>query len=222
MVKVQRRQVPREVDDKVLKADLESYKEKALTLGANAAEVIPASYVQVDERVRLKCLVPRCFYAGTSPHCPPHTPEPEFMRQALSKYSWAVLYKVDIQPLEEYIPAKRGAPTRNPDKTWSYHDKISEITGTIEGMAFREGYHLAMGFSGGSCKATFCRGMFCRVLDSGICPNFLRARPSMEGVGIDVISLALKLGWDVYPVCYVETDPASIPRAVSIGIVLVH
>jgi hypothetical protein len=75
-----------------LLADLEKYRRMALELGATDAKVIPASMVTVDERVRLKCSFPRCHLYGETPNCPPYTPEPEFMRKALSKYSYAVLF----------------------------------------------------------------------------------------------------------------------------------
>ena len=52
----------------------------ALELGAEAAQVIPAATVVVDDRVALKCAVPKCFGYGTCANCPPHAPSPEQMR----------------------------------------------------------------------------------------------------------------------------------------------
>ena len=54
---IQRKPIPAEVSGEELKAHLESYQQKALELGASAAEVIPASLVSVDERVR--CVIRR-------------------------------------------------------------------------------------------------------------------------------------------------------------------
>jgi hypothetical protein len=45
--------------DEVVRADLERYCALALGAGASAAAIIPASDVPIDERVRLKCVVPR-------------------------------------------------------------------------------------------------------------------------------------------------------------------
>ena len=45
--------------DAIVKANLERYRELALALGASDAVIVPAGDVTVDERVRLKCLVPR-------------------------------------------------------------------------------------------------------------------------------------------------------------------
>ena len=76
------------VDGGTLQADLARYHELALESGASAAVAIPASDVVVDERVRLKCLVPRCLRAGETPNCPPHTPDLDLIRRAFSLYSW--------------------------------------------------------------------------------------------------------------------------------------
>ena len=58
------------VSDEQLRADLERYRQLALDEGASDAAILAASEVVVDERVRLKCLVPRCLRAGETPNCP--------------------------------------------------------------------------------------------------------------------------------------------------------
>ena len=57
--------------EETVKANLECYRELALELGASEAAIIPAGDVIIDERVRLKCVVPRCLRAGETPNCPP-------------------------------------------------------------------------------------------------------------------------------------------------------
>ena len=64
------------VDEETLRADLARYCAMALELGASGAAIIPASDVVIDERVRLKCVVPRCFRAGETPYCPPACTRP--------------------------------------------------------------------------------------------------------------------------------------------------
>ena len=54
-----------------LPQDLERYREKALELGATRAAVIETQEIPVDERVTLKCQIPRCFGYGAGAHCPP-------------------------------------------------------------------------------------------------------------------------------------------------------
>ena len=79
-----------EVSDGALRADLERYREIALELGASDATIIPAEWISVDERVRLKCLVPRCLRAGETPNCPPNAPDLDLVRRALERFSWAI------------------------------------------------------------------------------------------------------------------------------------
>ena len=92
--------------EETLKTNLEHYHQLTLELGASEATIIPAGDVIVDERVRLKCLVPRCLRAGETPNCPPHAPELDLIRKALDKFSWAVLFKCNVGPLEEYAPGR--------------------------------------------------------------------------------------------------------------------
>jgi len=210
------RLISAEVSEGILKADLERYKQKALELGTSQVEVIPAQWVQVDERVRLKCLVPRCFNYGQCVYCPPYSPEPEFMRQAFSRFRWAVLLRNYVVPVEDYADISRYQ-----SHALKHGRKTSEIVAKIEIMAFADGYYLAVGFSSGSCRDSLCGSTLCQVLDSGRCRFPFRARPSMEAVGIDVFGLATKIGWEMYPI-YNGVDPRLVPCASSIGIVFIH
>ena len=45
--------------------DLERYRRRALELGATDARVVKAEDIPVDDRVTLKCRIPRCFGYGT-------------------------------------------------------------------------------------------------------------------------------------------------------------
>jgi predicted metal-binding protein len=47
---------------------------EANQLGATKAKIIPVSFIVVDERVRLKCLVPLCDKYNQHLMCPPHLP----------------------------------------------------------------------------------------------------------------------------------------------------
>lgn len=213
--------VPREVSEETLRADIERYKEIALELGASACEIIPADWVSVDERVRLKCFVPRCYRVGESPNCPPYTPGTDEVRRALIKYQWAILFKINVEPLSDYLPSQSRSPSQRRQVLF-YHRKTNEVVCELEGLAFRDGYYLAMGFGGGSCKDYLCNGLVCQFLDSGRCRLPLRARPAMEAMGINVFELITRVGWEVYPLTYAEEDPSSIPCAISVGIVFIH
>jgi predicted metal-binding protein len=206
------------VTEEILQADLERYRQVAIGAGASAAVVIPASDVVVDERVRLKCLVPRCLRAGETPNCPPNAPDLDLVRQALGRFSWAVLFKCDVGPLEDYAPGS-GKTRDEKRRVLSYHRAGSEVVYALERQAFEDGYHLAMGLGGGSCKDYLCQGMLCQFLDSGRCRFPHRSRPAMEAMGIDVLGLIRKVGWKTYALL---DDLSAIPCGITVGIVFIH
>jgi predicted metal-binding protein len=201
----------------VLKANLERYRELALDSGASDAAIIPADEVAVDERVRLKCLVPRCLRAGETPNCPPNAPDLDLSREALARFFWAVLFKCQVEPMEDYAP-RRGQTAAEKRRVLSFHRQSSEVIFALERQAYKDGYHLALGFGGGSCKDYLCQGRLCQFLDSGRCRFPHRARPAMEAMGIDVISLINKVGWQAYALV---DDLSKVPCAVTVGIVFI-
>ncbi len=209
------RLISAQVTEETLKKDLENYRQKALQLGASQTEVVPAHWVQIDERVRLKCMVPPCPNYGRTACCPPLGFEPEFMRKALSRYNWAVLFKNDV-PAEDFADIKRYYPHGQ-----KHQRQSMKIAGGIETLAFADGYYFAVGFGAGGCRDTLCNGGLCKMLDSGRCPFILIARPSMEAVGIDVYGLVTKVGWEIYPI-YKSVDPKLVPSAISVGIVFIQ
>jgi len=205
------------MSEETLRADLERYRELALELGASEAVIIPASYITIDERVRLKCVVPRCLRAGETPNCPPYAPDLDLVRRALSRFSWAILLKCDVEPLEDYVPG-RGTTKAEQRRTLSFHKKSAEAICELERQAYKDGHHLAMGFGGGSCKDYLCQGLICQFLDSGRCRFPHRARPAMEAVGMDVVALLNKVGWEAYALL---GDLSLVPCAITVGIVFI-
>ena len=209
------RLIPLDVAPDTLRKDLEDLRQKALELGASLAEIMPADLVEVDERVRLKCLIPMCPHYGRSAYCPPHAPDLELARRALHRYKWAILFALDVLPVSEFAdrPVQKQAGV-----AWT--GKNMEIAGRLETTAFGKGYHLAMAMSQFSCNAALCNSAPCKVLEGAKCAHPLKARPSMEAMGIDVFRLVRKAGWEIYPI-YRTVDPSAVPRALSVGIVFV-
>ncbi|KPL25365.1 MAG: hypothetical protein AMJ93_00205 [Anaerolineae bacterium SM23_84] len=205
------------VSEGTLQADLERYRQMALDLGASGAAILPAREVVIDERVRLKCTVPRCLRAGETPNCPPYAPDLDLVRKAVSRYSWAVLIKCNVEPLEDYAPGA-GKTKEEKRRVLSFHEQSGKVVTALERQAYKDGYHLAMGFGGGSCKDYLCKGMICQYLDSGRCRFPHRARPAMEAVGIDVLDLVHKAGWEAYALL---DDLSCVPCAITVGIVFV-
>ena len=203
--------------EETVRANLERYRHLALESGAADAVIIPAAEVAVDERVRLKCLVPRCLRAGETPNCPPNAPDLSLVREALGRFSWALLFKCEVGPLEEYAPGS-GQTKEEKRRVLSFHRQGSDVIYALERQAYKDGYHLALGFGGGSCKDYLCQGMLCQFLDSGRCRFPHRSRPAMEAMGIDVISLINRVGWQAYALL---DDLDKIPCAITVGIVFV-
>ena len=204
------------VPEDILRKDLEIFRQKALDLGASMAEIIPANWVEIDERVRLKCSIPLCPSYDKNIFCPPHGPSLELMRKALTRYSRAILFAIDVIPVDEFADRskERGAVVK-----WA--KKCLEITGRIETLAFGSGYYLATGLGQYSCLRILCGQERCLVLEGSDCPYPLKSRPSMEGIGIDVYRLVTKAGWDIYPI-YRSVDYKEVPRALSVGIVFIY
>jgi predicted metal-binding protein len=100
--------------------------------------------------------------------------------------------------------------------------KTFEIVSKVESEAFYDGYYLAMGFACGSCKSVFCPNIDCEaLLPGGACRYPLKARPSMEAVGINAYAMAARIGWDIYPVG-VSISPDEVPSGSALGLVLIY
>lgn len=203
--------------DKYIAKNLELYVRKAIEFGASDARIISARDVVVDERVRLKCSVPKCHLFGSSPSCPPYSPALDEVRRAISRYKYAILLKNDVVPKEDFVDSKQWLKGHE-----KHQGKTNRIVSELEALAFNDGYYLAMGFAAGGCKTALCSGMTCQYLDSGRCKYPLRSRPSMEGVGIDVFDLVSRVGWDIYPVAHEDVDIDSVKCAISVGIVFIY
>lgn len=196
-------------------ADLDRYRARALELGASRARVIAAEEIPVDARVTLKCRVPRCFGYGTCAHCPPHAMEPDELRDYLRGYRWAVFFTKDVPP--EVIARNRDTIR---ERIQVYRE-VFEIVNTLESMAFYDGHYLAFGLGAGSCRHSLCADAEnCRALQGEKCRFALKARPSLEAVGVDVFRMATSLGWDIYPIGS-DARPENIPKGTLAGLVVV-
>jgi len=202
-------------DSKNLQADLERYRVKAIELGASRAAIVNTQDIPVDEAVTLKCQVPRCFGYGVCAHCPPHTLKPAEIQEHLKKFRYAIFFTVDV-PSEVIVRDKATIRERI-----AAYQEIYEIVSSLESAAFYDGYYLSFGFGAGSCRHTFCGQLdSCAALEGKKCRFALRARPSMEAVGIDAFKMAAQAGWDIYPIGS-NAKAAEVPKGVLAGIVIV-
>ena len=210
------RKIRKKVIKKVLKEDLEKYRCMALELGATDAKIIKADQVILDERVQMKCTYPKCDFYGTNAQCPPYTGDIEQTRRVLKAYQYAIMFMLKV-------PSKNVAGPNVTKRRLAVpvQRKIAEIVLKIEGTAFYDGYYFALGFASGPCKIIWCPNVNCAALNPGSACRFpLKARSSMEGVGMDVYAMATRAGWDIYP-CGKSTSPKDIPHGTELGLILI-
>ena len=195
---------------------MEKYRLCAIELGATDAKVITMDTVLIDERVVAKCAYPRCSGYGTNVNCPPYAMSPDQLRKVIKNYRYGILAKMEVPPHEI-----AGAEAIEKNLLAPYIQKINEIIAKIEARAFYDGHYLALAFSGGNCKSIFCSDTDCRALVLGqSCPHRLKARSTMEAVGIDCYSTATRVGWDIFVIGQ-ETSPEDIPYGLRLGLVLI-
>ena len=199
-----------------LPQDLERYRQQALELGATQARIVQAEEIPVDERVTLKCQIPRCFGYGVSAHCPPNTMKPAELRDLLPKYHWAVFFILEVPPA---VIVRDKATIK--ERVAAYQ-QVYKIVNELESAAFYDGHYLAFGFAAGSCRHTFCgQQEGCLAMEGKKCRFSLKSRPSMEAVGIDVYKMAAQAGWDIYPIGS-DARPEDMPKGTLAGIVIVQ
>jgi predicted metal-binding protein len=199
-----------------LPQDLERYTALARELGASRAKIIKAEEIPVDERITLKCQIPRCFGYGAGAQCPPHTLKPEELREILAKYRWAVLFIKEVPP---GVIVRDKATIK--ERVAAYQ-QVFKIVSEVESAAFYDGHYLAFGLAAGSCRHTFCgQQEDCQALAGKRCRFSLLSRPSMEAVGIDVYRMVAAAGWDIYPIGS-GAKPEDLPKGTLAGIVIVQ
>lgn len=211
------RKIPEKFPDEVLKEDLERYRSMALELGASDSRVIKTDQIIIDERVRMKCLYPKCGAYGTNANCPPYAPDLDTMRKVVKRFKYAVFFRVKV-PSKDLVGSQAlELRTNQPSQR-----KVYEIVSKIESTAFYEGHYLAIGLGAGPCKELWCPVVECSALNLGVGCRFpLKATGSMEGVGMDVFAMAARMGWDVYP-CGAGVKPEDVPQAMQAGLVLIE
>ncbi|WP_176226568.1 DUF2284 domain-containing protein [Candidatus Hakubella thermalkaliphila] len=211
----EKRQEIQEAQESNIKSDLALMCARAKEVGALAAAPILAQDVVLDERVRLKCWVPRCAHYDQNWMCPPHViPFSEF-KEILGKYSHAILIQVEIPVSHSELKEAYGDkdlselyPTEDyQKKVKTPFKELYPILDKIESLAFSLGYHFVAGLAAGQCQ--ICPK--CAYPDP--CPIPFRARPSMEALGIDVFETAQRAGLPI--------DFGVSGKPVCVGLVLV-
>jgi predicted metal-binding protein len=191
----------------------------ALESGAYRVKAFSSKLVAVDERVRMKCQIPLCPHFGQSLMCPPNVPTVEEFRTALKLYKTALLLQTrsllrgesesyDKEEVKKFFIAPGTVAGKKEDKedvgagdirsaraaAVNLHKLINEV----ESKAMALGFPYALGLIGGECM--LCPGCVGTVSGKA-CRRPYEARPSMEGVGIDVVQTSIKAGlpFDIPP-----------------------
>jgi predicted metal-binding protein len=183
----------------------------ALEKGAFKAKAFSAQLVTVDERVRAKCQIPLCPHYGHCLTCPPNVMSVDEFAKALKRYKTALLVqtqssisedpdKHDKKEVLQYVATVGKSRKKGGDKTELYTDldnmkiaaiRLHKLVNEVESMAMSLGFPYALGLIGGECM--LCPE--CVGVNSGeACRRPYQARPSMEGVGIDVLKTSINAG----------------------------
>ncbi len=187
--------------------------------GAYRARAFPARLIAIDERVRLKCQIPLCPHYGRRLTCPPNVPPIEEFARAVRRYRTALLVQtrssltgdIETRDREEVLKffASPGAARKEKGGEMSETAKdldamkiaairLHKLVNEVEGKAMALGFPYALGLIGGEC-------MLCAECAGDVpgqrCRRPLEARPSMEGVGIDVVKTSARAGlpFDIPP-----------------------
>ncbi len=194
-----------------LKKNIKALEEFCLAQGAYRAKAFSARLVVVDERVRMKCEIPLCPHFGHCLTCPPNVPSVEAFSRVLERYSTALLIQArssitgdmedyDRDEVLRYVAAPATPKAKRKGKAKETDDldnmklaavRLHKLVNEVEGKAMALGFPYALGLIGGECM--LCPE--CVGVGSGEkCRRPYQARPSMEGVGIDVIKTSLNAG----------------------------
>lgn len=192
--------------------------------GVDRAAIVSAKDIIVDEKVRWKCKYPVCFGYGTSPLCPPNTPPVDECERVIHSFRYAIVFQLGV-PVEDFTGEDWAR------KAGKHFRLNNSVTNQVEAWANSMGYRQAVSLQGGPCTGLEgCRaksrdsedtGPWCAVLQGKRCRSFLRVRPAMEAMAIDVIGTIKPLGWDMVYIGGSTNNPADIPCASTVGLLLV-
>ncbi len=175
--------------------DLQQFCAEAKDLGAVAAVAIAARDIVVDERARLKCVAPQCPYYGR-PLCPPNLISVSEFRKILANYRHAILAQWQVTWTQARIERQFGKLGLT--EVWklpefqnalmSEYKEFYAALRRLEAQAFQLGFRFATALGSGNYEMLYAPNE--PVAER---PAF-RARPAMEGMGIDVFDTALNAG----------------------------
>ncbi len=164
----------------VLQKTVKMLADKAKANGASSVKLISTADVCVEDYVRQKCQN-GCRRFGVRLTCPPYTSTPEETRKWIKDYKKGLLIEFKL----------RGAAEQQV--------KAHEMAIDLERDAFLSGLYKAMILVSGPCRyCTPCVAEQAKdrgTMTKANCRFPMKARPSMEAVGIDVYKTIRKAGF---------------------------
>jgi len=150
------------------------------------SKLIHTRDIVVDERVRYQCSYSGCREYGKRLMCPPYTLEVDEFRKVIGRYYMALLVQLTgtIKDKDNWEP-----------ETDRWGLKLHDIVYKLEKKAFALGFPFAAGLIGGHCK--LCARCPVEMNNNAKCLNREKARPSMEGMGVDVLSTCKNVGLEI-------------------------
>jgi predicted metal-binding protein len=139
--------------------------------------LILAKDIFFDERVRIKCQINLCGNYGNNLMCPPFLPSLSENRDLVNRYNFALLLQ-----LHQSVQSKNEDEIRKAFISSALH--LNEILISLEKKAFVSGFPLALALGAGECK--LCENCVAKEGNKQ-CRKPGSSRPSMEGMGIDVL-----------------------------------
>ncbi|MBR6739563.1 MAG: DUF2284 domain-containing protein [Clostridia bacterium] len=158
----------------------ESLSERALSLGAYKAAVIPVSEVTLDASFRDMCKANLCGAYGRNWTCPPHVGEIDELMELIRSYGYVLVYQT-VSELEDSfdIEGMEAASVRHAELGFALRNELSD-------QPLLRPLHL----SAGGCR--LCH--VCAKADDLPCRFPERAMASLEAHGINVSELAKASG----------------------------
>ncbi|MCX5780448.1 MAG: DUF2284 domain-containing protein [Firmicutes bacterium] len=140
--------------------------------------------ILVDDRVRMHCQINLCGNYNKNLMCPPFLPTLAATRELIDSYSFALLLQLNRSL---YLNEREETKAVFHTTALELNQKLIDL----ERKAFASGFHLALALGAGECK--LCNE--CVVFaGENQCRKPGASRPSMEGMGIDVIQTFRRAG----------------------------
>jgi predicted metal-binding protein len=214
--------------DKRIEKDMESFRALARKRGADDAVIMSAADVIIDPRVRFKCMIPKCYMSGNCGHCPPNGYSLPETREILAGCEQAVFFRVGVKSsiiaaanVHRAIESGVMDPRGNAMNLGGHYLLVFSIVKILQKHAAGKGYR-THGFAAGNCRDPFCHlRPVCQDLMTGRgCRHPNLSSHSMESAGMDVYTMAARVGWNQYPIGG-ACQPDSVPQGNLMGLVLV-